>query len=80
MNDWNGFADRVKAAAPRRGPKCRTCTFLDTLPAEGRVEVDRLLNDRGVTGQIISTALFAKVGRKAPGAYSINTHRKVCLS
>lgn len=80
MTEWNGFTQKLRDNTARRGPKCRTCKFLETLTEEGLREVEHALADGTITGQAIADALFLRVGRAAPGAFSINSHRKVCMS
>lgn len=77
MTNWNGFADEVKQQ-PRRGPKCKTCAFLDILDDQSRTEVEEVLGNAKYAAEAVARVLAVRSGGdpRVPGIYSILAHRR----
>jgi hypothetical protein len=79
MTSWTTFEGKARRAERPRGPVCAVARLLDVLPDDGKLAVEKALDNRALSASGISRALADFAGERygdLPSAWSIRNHRR----
>lgn len=77
MTGFEGFAEEARAnSGYNRRSHCGVADLLNALAGEDAEQVEKVLDDRGVSANAIHDALKRRIGNQAPSPYTIQRHRR----